>query len=403
MADIILGKVVGGVAAGIGLVSEGISAKKKQSAAKKLAAQDAGAGGSSSTDSGKGAGTKGTAKSDDAQNSDHLPPTYDEALEYDEEQWDLDDAQHDLKLPIPGEPTSPREENEPESSSTEQKEIRNVHKLTDAFMAKHPVPEYISKADKMGVPVVLPQRRPKDRHRGFIRAYAPALEVKGIDEDTFLEFIETFDKASQASPWIQAINLANFATIPLAPPFSFLVSAAIKMAVDTTSEMHSRRRYAIQLLFRIFCSVANYIFRTNTFLDRANNEFFRPRGLFCLVMTWNSESDQRTDTIDITSTISNRVALQSSSSKTQKIKDQFSSSNGNTFGDIEFPEVAPLVFPALDKLADETGEEAATKKEKLKKAKNFASEYFDRRAVAKYVSISPARTPRVPVSVKYNI
>ena len=105
-------------------------------------------------------------------------------------------------------------------------------------------------------------------------------------------------------------------------------------------------------------------------------------------MTWNPESGQRTDTIDITSTISNRIHLQSSSTRTQIIKHQFSYSNGNTYGDIEFPEVAPLVFPALDQLADQKGEEATTKMEKLKKAKNFASEYFDRRAVAKYVRIS---------------
>lgn len=106
-------------------------------------------------------------------------------------------------------------------------------------------------------------------------------------------------------------------------------------------------------------------------------------------MTWNAESNQRADTVDITSTISNRVALQSSSSRTQRIADQFSSSNGNTYGDIQFPEVAPLIFPALDELADQTSEEAATKREKLKLAKNFTSEYFDRRAVAKYVSIFP--------------
>jgi hypothetical protein len=111
-------------------------------------------------------------------------------------------------------------------------------------------------------------------------------------------------------------------------------------------------------------------------------------------MTWNPESEERTDVIDITGTISNRVALQSSSSTTQKIRDQFSYSNGNTYGDIEFPEVAPLIFPALDNLADQTSEEAATKREKLKKVKNFASEYFDRRAVAKYVSISFPKTCR---------
>ena len=81
--------------------------------------------------------------------------------------------------------------------------------------------------------------------------------------------------------------------------------------------------------------------------------------------------------------ISNKIYLQSSSSRTRIIQDQFSYSNGNTYADIDFPEVAPLFFPALDQLADQTDEEAATKWGNPKKAKNFASEYFDRRPVAK--------------------
>jgi hypothetical protein len=100
-------------------------------------------------------------------------------------------------------------------------------------------------------------------------------------------------------------------------------------------------------------------------------------------MTWNPESDGRTDTIDITSRISAKV---SNSSTTQRLKNQFQSSDGDTYGNLAFPEVAPLVFPALDELADATTEEAARKRDKLKRAKNFVSEYFDRRAVAKYVS-----------------
>jgi hypothetical protein len=219
MADKIVTKVVGGVAAGIGLVSEGISAKKKQSAAKKLAAQD-------------GAATSSPA-----------PPSYDETLEeHDEEQWDLDDAQVELRQLTSNEPASLPAADETGSSSPADKPIHNVHKLTDAFMAKHPIPEGISEAGRIGLPVVLPQRRPKGRSRGFIRVYAPVLEMKGIDQATFLEFIETFDQASQASPWIQAINLASFATIPLAPPFSFLVSMAIQLTADVATEMHARKR-----------------------------------------------------------------------------------------------------------------------------------------------------------------
>lgn len=219
MADILVSKVVGGMAAGIGLVSEGISAKKKQSAAKKLAAQD------------------------NAATPSPEPPSYDVTFEeHDEEQWDLDDAQTELRQLVPEQPALSHPVDEAGVSPPADKPIRNVHKLTDAFMAKHPVPEYVSEAGRMGLPVVLPQRRPKGRSRGFIRAFAPVLETKGIDQATFLEFIETFDQASQAAPWIQAINLASFAATPLAPPFSLLVSIAIQVAANVATEMHARKR-----------------------------------------------------------------------------------------------------------------------------------------------------------------
>jgi hypothetical protein len=67
---------------------------------------------------------------------------------------------------------------------------------------------------------------------------------------------------------------------------------------------------------------------------------------------------------------------------------------GKTNG-VAFTETAPLVFPALDTLAGTIVREAKTKREKLKHAANFTSEYFERRAQAKYVcglysSLSPS-------------
>jgi hypothetical protein len=49
-------------------------------------------------------------------------------------------------------------------------------------------------------PVIIPQRRPKDKERGFIRAYAPALFECGIDEATFLNFIDSLNQATKVSP-----------------------------------------------------------------------------------------------------------------------------------------------------------------------------------------------------------
>jgi hypothetical protein len=53
---------------------------------------------------------------------------------------------------------------------------------------------------RLPCPVIIPQRRPKDKERGFIRAYAPALLECGIDEATFLNFIDSLNQATKVSP-----------------------------------------------------------------------------------------------------------------------------------------------------------------------------------------------------------
>lgn len=128
--------------------------------------------------------------------------------------------------------------------------------------------------------------------------------------------------------------------------------------------------------------------RTHTFLDTINDQFFRPRGLFCLVMTWNPESDATETAVDLSSTISATIQQRSTpSSGMSKLKNNLKRSDGNTYGELDFPEVAPLIFPALDELQETTSEEATGKREKLKRTKKFVSEYWDRRAQAEYVSL----------------
>ena len=55
-------------------------------------------------------------------------------------------------------------------------------------------------------------------------------------------------------------------------------------------------------------------------------------------------------------------------------------SSGKTYGEIEMPESAPLIFPALDQAA------VNPDANKLKKSQKFVPDYFDRRAQATYVS-----------------
>jgi hypothetical protein len=103
-------------------------------------------------------------------------------------------------------------------------------------------------------------------------------------------------------------------------------------------------------------------------------------------MTWKPESGEWHQRVDLTSTITSSVNT-SNNSSISRLGQQFRSSSGATYGELEFPESAPLVFPALDELKHETGQEAVRKRDKLKQAAGFLQNYWDRRAQAEYVSL----------------
>lgn len=109
-----------------------------------------------------------------------------------------------------------------------------------------------------------------------------------------------------------------------------------------------------------------------------NNEFFKPRGLYCLIMTYKPDSTKVHARIDINNTISSSMAPASSSTK-QTFKN-LRLSSGKTYGELELPEAAPLIFPALDNLSPEQ------EQSKMKSSGKFIADYYDRRAQAKFVS-----------------
>jgi hypothetical protein len=381
MPDRLIGKAVKGIAGGIGLASEGISHYKQRKEARK--------------------GSSSDSPPPYTETPDEKTPFEDKDEktlfdENDEEQWDLDNAQDELSLSTSS--------NEPPAKTE-----RDVHKITSNFIARYPPPQYTSlaAAPKLPLPVLLPQRRPKDRARGFICAYAPVLAECGIDQDMFLNFLKTFNQASQASPWINAINLAGFATMALPMGIGIAVQAAITIAVNTATEVHARHRFVFQPFALMNCELmCSWLCRTNTFLDTINDEFFRPRGLYCLVMTWNPESDETHTSVNLISTITSSANEHNSSlSGMSKLKHNLKRSSGNTYGELDFPETAPLIFPGLDNLQEQTGEEAKSKREKLNRTGNFVSDYWDRRAQAEYAGQNPgsalAKTPKPSFTSRY--
>lgn len=217
MADQIIRFAVKGVAAGIGLASEGIHHHKEKKREKELAQS-----GANIRENSNGAGLPNV-----------LEPCNDYTHEEgDEEQWQLDEAQDEIV---------PQTSQEQEKKST-----RNLIVIVEEFVRRYPPPRYgdLGAAPRLlALPVILPQRRPKGRSRGFIRAYSPVLTDCGIDQAMFLDFLETFNQATEASPWINAINLAGIAGFFVSPGISLAITVAIQIAMKVATEVDSRRRF----------------------------------------------------------------------------------------------------------------------------------------------------------------
>ena len=250
-------KGVRGISGGVGLISESIKAHRESKAAEKSCeevrpesntkferidhpdfdndeAEGAGPPSYSSTQGNKrGYGQYPDEKADHTQSPD---ASFDQNLTGDasgvaedalEDEWNLDDAQDEII-----------------GDSPDKAAGHNAGELADDFIHNHPPPEYTEEArtGKLTLPVVLPQRRPKERSRGFIRAYAPVLENCGINQNTWLSFLDTFQKSSVANPWLNAINLASIGAIFLPMGVGIAVSYAIRQVTNIAIELQARDR-----------------------------------------------------------------------------------------------------------------------------------------------------------------
>ncbi|KAL6706941.1 hypothetical protein ACN47E_004891 [Coniothyrium glycines] len=317
-----IGLLTRGIAAGIGLARESYEHRKEKKASNAQENED--------TEDTIAISWSGRQLQQDA----HLSQQMDEAV------WELDEAQDQV-----ADRSSPPAYTEEELAG-----------LAASFLVAHPQPPPYP-STQLSLPVVITQRRPESRTKGFVRAYSPLLADVGIDQKTFLDFLDNLNKSIAPSPWIQAINLAAFAGQNVPEPFTIMISIAVKMAADAASELHSRSK-------------------TNKFLDRINESYFAPRGLVALIMTWKpNQKEDKFTRVDF-----EMQSMIASASGTGKSRRTFESSSGAT--SFEWPETAPLVFPVLDELADK-------KQSMPKRSGKFVGEYMDKRARAKWAGENP--------------
>ena len=239
-------------------------------------------------------------------------------------------------------------------------------------------------------PVILPQRRPGTKTRGFVRAYSPVLEETGISQDFFLRFLKDFHKAAQASPIFDVVMIAATIAAAYPNPVIGLGVQAVQVAVGVGQEIQER-------------------FRTNKFLTQANKDIFIPKGLYAMIVTYKSGSSEEPEVgverVDLGATAivkygrevqaDTTIAESETPEKPKMLGDvkekiqQLRMASGETHGEAAMPVTcAPLIFPALDAATIEGNSNEGignSIKAKSKSASKFVNDYYDRRAQASYV------------------
>jgi hypothetical protein len=129
----------------------------------------------------------------------------------------------------------------------------------------------------------------------------------------------------------------------------------------------------------------------NHYLDEMNEKFFRPRNLYCIIMTWQPQDPAFISQVNLQGNIQDTIHSDSNYASSggphstgQKFKHNLRESSGKA-SEFEFPEMAPLIFPALDGAVLDS----EVNQGKLKRGKRFLDEYLDKRAHAKWAGANP--------------
>lgn len=110
----------------------------------------------------------------------------------DEAAWQLDEAARQAR------PSPPAyEEREYMTMSVDDSEKDKEKKRQAMVEALVRMAGPVTQTPQLPCPVIIPQRRPRFKERGFVRAYAPLLAEKGIKQEVFLQFLESLDKSAE--------------------------------------------------------------------------------------------------------------------------------------------------------------------------------------------------------------
>ncbi|KAI1775543.1 hypothetical protein F4818DRAFT_52937 [Hypoxylon cercidicola] len=258
---------------------------------------------------------------------------------------------------------------------------QHEHDLLHTSVLAYARPSPPASTAQLPYPVIIPQRRPKNRDRGFIRAYAPDLMRCGIDQRTFMDFLDGFNKATATSPWLSVIDLAGNAVGLIPYAIAAPIGLAVQIAAGVYKETQGRKHQ-------------------NDFIVRMNEELFRPRGLYCLIMAYRPDSGKN-------STRQGTVTqLDINATGTQANRNNRYRSNDGTMGPIEFPASAELIFPDLENASRDDKEGEGSIGDTVLKAFERFNDRRDLKSQRKYLkknptsALSPLMDPKVELTPK---
>ena len=300
----------------------------------------------------------------DSNGQCHLPPLSTHLPEDDDERLhQLDDLSHEIDEKPPSYDEVAPSSSIPNSWNVDEKALsvsaRSVRSLP--------------------FPIILPQRRPGSKARGFIRAYPPSIgEYKGIDQSTFLGFLKEFHQQSQASHVFEVIIVGAEGAKWAPSSIAMVVGTSVQMAAIGGKELHSRSR-------------------TNNYLNEVNKDLFHPVNLHAMIMAFDPDiSGHKVVDVDTSSGMSaptintqaseTTMSALASSTHASGLGAKFKITEGTTRSEAELVHAAPLIFPTIDRAVIEEPHGSSNHGGKFKRAGKFLSDYLDRRAQAEYAA-----------------
>lgn len=130
-------------------------------------------------------------------------------------------------------------------------------------------------------------------------------------------------------------------TAVLGPNTAVSIGAfAVHSTIEAGRRVYTAKKYDF-VAFGVGCQTDS-ICRHNTYLHDMNEQVFKPRCLYALILEYNPDSQEATEIVDLDTDVAKSAAKDGATGS------YFTISSSTTHGEVQMPIAAPLTFPDLE-------------------------------------------------------